>query len=368
MIRRLTHIDPVIKIQMRLSFCKNRVEVLKLKHSEGSEIEIESLNREINEIEEKLNIKKEVVMPKKEIAKSVPDLKETHILNVYDDEEKKWVEISPENQRMAAYVHQQVLMSSFVTATAIKKMFDERLYLALGCQGREEYIATMLPMGRSQAYKYYAIATKYESATKLLAGDNYKPLAIENGAVHLSGLNEEEIENVAGLSISKLYELSTLEDNKLAELMKKGKIKNAEGDTLDIQALVDVTDKEAQKKIAAFKKEYSAKVNQLTEENKLLKEERKTLARERDDNKNKVDDLKVDLAIYGPNATKLKDKAEHLAIAQKLLNEVNLAIVKAGVLFSDPQGLRTDLINTIQKIDEVHNILSNHYSEILAEA
>jgi polyhydroxyalkanoate synthesis regulator phasin len=285
-------------------------------------------------------------------------------LTVYDAENSQWVEVSHEEQRMAAYVHQQMLMGVFVTASAIKKVFDERLYLALGCQSREEYIATMLPMNRRQAYKYHAIATKFESATKLLTDGELKPIDLSNGSVIVQSTALDETAN--NLGFEKLYELSSLEDDEFAELIKTGKIKGENGE-IDIQDILDSTVKEAKKQIADFKKKYSDKINQLDEENKLLKEEKKQLVKERDSSKEQVEDLKTDLHIYGPNATKLKDKAAHLAVAGKLLNEAHLAIVKAGVMASDPLTLRQDLGNMIKKIDEVRSILEEHYSEILAE-
>jgi hypothetical protein len=285
-------------------------------------------------------------------------------LTVYDAENACWIEVSHDQQRMAAYVHQQMLMGVFVTANAIKKVFDERLYLALGCQSREEYIATMLPMNRSQAYKYHAIATKFESASKLLSDGEIKPIDLSNGSVlvHSSGLEA----TANNLGIQKLYELSSLEDDEFAELIKSGKIKGENGE-IDLQDIVDATAKEAKKQIADFKKKYSDKINQQDEEIKLLREERKQLVKERDENKELADDLKTDLHIYGPNATKLKDKAAHLAVAGKLFNEAHLAVVKANVMASDPLTLRQDLANMIKKIDEVRSILADHYSEILAE-
>ena len=47
-------------------------------------------------------------------------------MTVYDEETEKFVDVSPETQRLAAYVHQQGLMGAFISAVSLKKMWDEK--------------------------------------------------------------------------------------------------------------------------------------------------------------------------------------------------------------------------------------------------
>jgi hypothetical protein len=288
-------------------------------------------------------------------------------MTVYDEETEKFVDVSPETQRLAAYVHQQGLMGAFISAVAIKKMFDEKLYLGMGCQSREEYVAVCTPYGRRQAYRYYKIATKFDSVTKLLTGEDLKPINLENGLVTLKSLNGENGSEIASLGLSKLYELSNLEDDEVADLIKKGKV-DLPGGELTLQDIIDSTAREAAKKIAGLKKTYQSKISQLTEELKLKESEEKERRKLVEDLTIQNKEAKRIEAKFGDRATLLKHKYEQLEEANRLVDEASMVIRKCGVNEDDPAELQADLIRLLKKIDEVHEEFVMEFAEIVEAA
>ena len=288
-------------------------------------------------------------------------------LVILDEETNSFVDVTPEMQKTAAYVQQQILMGSFITAFGIKKMFDEKLYLGLGCKSRDKYIATQLQIGRSKASKYYKIASKFDSATKLLGGGDLKPIDLSNGSalVQSTGLGNGGVLDHLGLE--KLYELSQLEDDEVAELIKKGKV-NLVGGELTTQDILESTAREMAKKIAALTKRYQSKISQLSEELKLKESEDK-------DNQRRMDKLEEENAFakkieaqLGDRASLLKTKYERIDEAGKLLIELSMTLRKCGVTPDDPAELQVELCKLLKRIDEVHEEMCVEFGEVVEAA
>jgi len=288
-------------------------------------------------------------------------------LKVYDAESEQWKDISSKEQKMAAYIHNQVLMGVFISATAIKKMFDEKLYLGLGCDSKEEYISTMLPYGRSQAYRLYAIGSKFngilggfgEQAKLLGEGNEQNP----NDFVPSMGQNEAGNVTPAGLNnlgMAKLYELTRIDDANFDELMTTGKA-NIGGNEITIEEIKEHSAKELQKRISENKKLYTGKIAQMQEEIKTLKEEKKTLEASEDKIKTAVELEK----LYGGVASKLEDKKSRLSDATSLLNDFNETIMRCGITDEDPQVLQQQLVDLIRQVDGLYARIQGSFGSII---
>lgn len=270
-------------------------------------------------------------------------------LKVFDAEDNKWVDITPEMQNEANFVYQGIMMSSFTTAMGIKRIFDKKLFLALGCQSRDEFIETRLPFNRRQAYKYYRIA------------DKFRPLL----EVHSSALSSENNEKIKQLPINVIDNLLTeLDEEELKELAKEGKVSGG-GKTLSLDKLKELSQREAQKEISKFKKKYSDKVSQLDEEVRLLKAEKKVTDKENDLLKKKNDEMERELMVNGPPATFEADKRRTLELSEKMLRDFNMAVIRASITEDDNESLITKLIYIIDEVSEVRLRLLGRYDGIM---
>jgi len=286
--------------------------------------------------------------------------------NVYDAENDKWIEVTREQQSMAAYVHQQVLLGVFVSAMAIKKVFDERLYLALGCQTRDEYIDMMLPYGRRQVYRLISIAEKFDGVYgNLLQNKELADVGSTDSSklVTLKSLNSPELKEINDLGVTKLYELVKLDDDELSELVKKGKTK-VNGNDISLEEIKDASAREVSKIISEAKKKMQSKIDQLTEDVSLLKEEKKLLDKRNKQLEERILNAEEIEKKYGGTASLIEHKREMLNKANSLLNDFNEVIIRTGINDEDPSGLQEDLVNLIRKIDEVHGRVSNYYQEV----
>ncbi len=288
---------------------------------------------------------------------------EPHALTILDQESGEFVEVSHEKQRLASYAHNQVLMGAFISAISIKKIFDEKLYLGLNCGSRDEYCETMLPFGRRQAFRLYAIANKFDAVSKSLTGDGLTQITSGDTSDLVTLKSQTEL---AGIGVTKLYELTRLEDDDIKDLIKGGKLKTESGD-YDIEDIKDASAKELSRIVSESTKKYKTKISQLTEEVALLSEEKKAKDKELERLAKEKEELEGLERIYGPMASQLKLKKKLLTEARDLLDTFNEVAIRIGVTEDDPENMRKGIQDLIRSIDDVHNRVLGVYETVILD-
>jgi len=284
--------------------------------------------------------------------------KDKTALTILDQETGEFIEITEEQKVIASLIQRNIELGFFISAINIKKMLDGRYYYALGCQSRDEWIDTKCPIGRSQVYKLYAIATKFEP---ILDGMQIKQLG--------EGSSESTSDSVQLLDktgVEKLYELSKLEDAQLNDLLKNGKIKT-DGGEYSFDDIKDATAKEMSRIIAESTKKYKAKLSQQDEEIATLLEEKKIqdkeLAKIRKDKKD-LEDIEM---LYGPVASTVQQKRKYMETARTMLEEFNEVLIRCGVTADDPETMHKYMQGIIREIDEIHQRAIDTYKEVLEQ-
>lgn len=286
---------------------------------------------------------------------------------IYSTEEDKMIPITDEQIRTASYIHQQVLLGVFVSAMAIRKIFDDKLYYALGCQSKEEYCDNMLPMSRMNAHRYYVIASKFDSVAKQLSNNDLEPISLSNGSANVTTLLQTGGEKLEELGISKLYELTKIDDDDLGELIKNGSAR-INGEEITLDELKDMTFKEASKLIKKATQKYKEEIKSLSGKLATAQEDIKLLNSEMDLITEENKTAKKIEQRFGPEANKLKNKIDSINEARQLLNEFNEVLLRAGVTLDDPISIQTDLTDLIRKIEGCYNTMLNQYDDIIAAA
>lgn len=269
-------------------------------------------------------------------------------MTVFDGDKQDFVKVSKEQQLSAGYIHQQIAMGVFITALAIKKMYDEKLYLAFNCSTREEYADTMLPFGRRQAEKYYRIADKFKE---------YLP---ENA--NLSSQIEGDVQE---LGIAKLYELTKIEDEDLRTVMSGGNLTGADGNKYSLEDINDMSARELSKRIQEIKSKYTSRISNFEEENKLLKAERESdkelveSAKEQTEHAHKLE------IMYGGGASLLKDKEACLQAARDHFRRAWESLESANITEKDPVQLQREVPEILNGYLELHHHLCARYSPFI---
>lgn len=273
---------------------------------------------------------------------------------VWDGEEGKYIEIKPEVRKKASSLQTQLEVGSLITAVSLHKIYSERLYLALGCSNKTEYVNTMLPFGERQAQRYAKVGEKWSS----LLPNNMEDLPKLEGS--------KNFDDVANLGMTKLYEIARIEDVDFEEIVETGKIKTDHGEVL-VEDIKNKAYREFAEQIKSLKKKSTAKITALEEKNKTLKAEKEQLAQKTKQADEKLQNAKDIESKYGDKAKSLERKREILEKSRDLLNEAGNLIGNMGVELNDPLTFKKDVLSLYDKIYLLRKSFRDNYGEILLD-
>jgi hypothetical protein len=140
-----------------------------------------------------------------------------------------------ETTKVAEILHGYVINGMFVSALALKIIFDNQLFRQLGCKTQKEYVEKYLPFDRTVAYKYIKVADVFVECLKIdlnksaTFGKYLSSGRIEDVAPvqHLEG---DILSQVWGLGVKKLYLIaSKMPIDSVKTLADKGAISFGDG-------------------------------------------------------------------------------------------------------------------------------------------
>jgi hypothetical protein len=243
---------------------------------------------------------------------------------------------------LAAHLHQQVALGVFVTATALKRIRDERLYEELGFETFGDYIGA-IPVSRTQVYLNIKIADKFDKFLPQGSGENVPPW-----------------DNFENFGMRKLGALVKLDDPDFEEIIGGGAVQvNGNDFTMQDFAIMKATEVEGV--LIDYKRKTSKKISLLEENLKLEKSERKQdkdKIAELEENIQAQKDLEI---LYGARASTLESKRRSLELARKYFDLANQYFQQSNILEDDPVAMRREAAQIIQNIDMMHKNASTNY-------
>jgi len=284
------------------------------------------------------------------------EVTEQKIQNVYDAENDNFVKITPEQRKYANYVYEQFKLSTLLNAAAIDKIFTEKLYLALGFESRDDFIANGTDLSRRQAYNLLSIARKFKpylpelNENKQLTENTSSDTLVQT--LHSKTLSE--------LGISKLYELSRLNDEDLKTLIETGGLGEGD-DRIELEEIREMAVRKATIELKKRTASYKQKIDKLSDEKSTLKEEIKLLESENDSLKNKIETAEELEKKFGAPASKIEHKKRYLREAEDILETLRTTLVKANIMADDIPSLTNQYDFILRSLDELHvNLLANY--------
>jgi len=281
----------------------------------------------------------------------------TRSLRVYDETKGEIVTVSQETQLMAGHLHQQIMMGVLVSAVALKRMRDEKLYLGLGCQSMQEYLLTMCPVGRAQAYKYIRVADKF---TGFLLPESVQSTGHSDG-VQSTGQIEK-------IGFEKLYELTRIEEADFEDL-REGKITSKDGRTMTVEEIREMTMKELMAEVSKWnlaKQKLTARNSQLEEDIKMLKSELDTAKAQIDDVEAERENARTLELEWGKRAQRNEDIAE---LINSAFTDLDGAMRKMFQIDGDPHyvqpSIQQRIMDFIQMVDGFYGNLKAEFADIL---
>jgi len=276
---------------------------------------------------------------------------------IYDGETKELRPLDPERHRMASFLHQQALMGTMVTALAIKKIFDDKYYLELGCTTKAEYCETMLSFSVRQAEKYYAVASRFQSVIALPEDANSSSHNGENvnSSLQIEGNANSSSHQFAQLGITKLYQLLTLPDKNLQELIETGKTSVRDLDDVTMEDLHESSARKVMLQMKELRRELTGKISRLEQENLKLKSEASTAEdRMKEAREMWEKGAQLESKYIGAERT-LEGKRRSIARAHELLSELMREVTKIEINLDDPETEQRRCLDLVRNLEWAHS-------------
>ena len=285
-------------------------------------------------------------------------------VEVLDEDKGDYVTVTPELRAKAQHAVEQIQAGILVTAYWIARVYDEGLHVGLGYNSKKQFVENHLPFGERQARRYAKIGRRMgkflpgASAEQLPAPDD-----VEDGEVP---------ENLQGLSMGKLHELTKLDDEDLQDYVEDGEWVAPDGtrftreDVLDMARteLGDVVTEKAQrlKETAEKEKEKRQDFEELAAKRKEERDALQDKLEEKEDQIEAAEDLERRL---GPTASKLQEKRKTLNEVQEHLDEAIRLAGQIGITPEDPEADQQNLQRLLQRAQTLKDLLHEDYAEVL---
>lgn len=332
---------------------------------------------------------------------------------VYDAEADRFVEVPPEEQAYARFLHSMQQAGTLITGLALKAIRDHEIYKKLGCTSFRDYCDTMASVSRKTAYRHVKRAEMYgaflpdvfspKHFAQLQTGQGGSPLlqltsALQGDAPSTSAPStasstegdapdsdtanaESDTDDTSnaptdngpiprainGLSGSKLDALGELDDERLRDYITHEKLHTPDGDVITREQIAEMTAREVSRRVGEILEPHKKKAE--TEKEKRLKAEAERDALKDTLNKKK-DEIERSRDIehtLGPRAARLEEKRDRMSKMEDALREASKQIYKIGLTTDDPipdQERAMDILAHCQRLadaarDELGEVVLN---------
>lgn len=278
---------------------------------------------------------------------------------VFDEESSEMVSITPKERDYAEYVYFQLKSSILQTAGALRKIFDEKLYLALGYASKEDFAIRGTDISYRQANKMVAVSRKFspylaEISESTGNGESRKSTSYPESS------ESRKSTSYSDLGIEKLYKLSRLNDEDFEKFMTTDELGDGDNKLL-MQEFRESTVRKAGEKLNSATKGYKKTINKQTDKISTLEEEVKLLKSE---NKVFVDQIEKAQELdakYGAKASQIEHKGKLLEFAKLSLDTLDEKLNKANILKDDPEHLTDFYEMLLSRIEKLHVVLIGNY-------
>jgi len=300
-----------------------------------------------------------MVMGTAEEAAEEPDA-----LEVLDEDEGEYVKVTPELKAQARHALNQVQGAILVTAYWVARIYDEQLYVGLGCNSKSQFVENHLPFGERQAQRFARIGRRL---------GQFLPGHEDIDPEQLPSADGENVpDNLEGLPMGKLHELTKLDDEDLADYVEEGEWEAPDGRTYTREDVLEM----ARADLGDVVSERTQRLRSAVEDEKEKRQAYEELAAKRKEEKEALEDELEEKAEtieaaedlerrLGPTASKLEEKRKTLQEASDHLDEAIRLAGKIGITPEDPEADQENLQRFLQRAQRLQDVIHEDYAEVL---
>jgi len=292
----------------------------------------------------------------------------TETVEVFDAEAGEMVERSAHEQRMAVQLMRAIQMSTMVQAVALARLEEGRHYLDMGHSTFKAFAQAELPIGYSTARMYLKIGRRFSGMLpEVDASEEATREALEEQIEE-----SDEVRPFAAMGVSKLREISKLEEEDMEALAEGKVLEDPEtGETYSLDDLKEMASRDAKEVIEEIEREkeaYQAQAQRKAETIKRLKSEKESMEEEVEDAREaKREALELE-AQYGPTAQTYEENKEALQDTRDLLFDVRESLFRADLDTESADGLKNQLLELVRELNAIHADARRRFAEALRTA
>ena len=276
-------------------------------------------------------------------------------IQVYDDESKKLVKRSPEEQQQSHAMHSMLQNLDMFKGMLLLQMQEEKRYLDFNYSSMKDYVELELQQSYRSVQRYIGIARKITNILPnirvhgLLPAPGAQPAPEAENTVQEADFEIiEENKALPQLLFSQLKasvwdQLLKFDDEDVAGLFDGGSIEAADGKTYTLEEIKAMSVREAERKLKKQHREerkvLNGKIATLDEDNKKLKAEQATLQKEIERLENRIIRARAIEERYGEKAVSIDEKFDRMNEAIKAFDRFRHLVGNIQFNEDDPDEL-----------------------------
>lgn len=295
--------------------------------------------------------------------------KESGPVEVLDADNGEYVTVTPELRAEAQHAVTQIQAAALVTAYWISRVYDQRLYVALDCTSKKDFVERYCSFGMSQARRYAKVGRRMG---QFLPAPNRGELPEPETDTDEDGASVPD--SLKGLPMSKMEQLTRLDDDDLNDYISEGEWTGPDGeaytrdDVMDMarSELSDLVAQRTERLSGALEKEKEKRQN-FEELAKKRKEERDALKDEIEENEEKISAARDAELKYGKKASLLEDKRNMHAEAMAHLDAFMRTFPQIGIDTDDPEADQIKIVQMMETLNRAQGAFYEDYAEVLIQ-
>jgi hypothetical protein len=288
---------------------------------------------------------------------------------ILDEDNGEYVEVTPKMKAEARQAISRIQASILVTAYWIARIYDERLYVALGYNTKSAFVEDRLPFGTRQARKYAKVGRRMSS---------FLPSEVKQDELPAPGDSDSDAENgevpdsLQGLPMGKLHKLTQLDEEDLEDYVEEGEWTGPNGETYTRDDVIEMARTELGDAVAEKVQNMRDTLEQEKEKRQAYeelaakrKEEKEAVEEKLDEEKDRIETAQDLERRLGPTASKLQEKRETLDECAEHLDEAIRLAGKIGITEDDPEADQMNLQRLLQRAQTLKDVIHEDYAEVL---
>lgn len=304
----------------------------------------------------------------------------------YDAKSGTWLPVTAAMRERESRLREAWSVTKQAQAVLVHTVFAEKLYLAAGYETREQYVEEALGISRRAAYNLAAVGRRLgpylpssDSVLHLGAGTSRLVLdEVEDGSANIALSGSVDVDPQASAivqttRVSTLYQLASLDDETMDELLRGDTLTLDSGRTVTLSDLRSATAREAQALVKALKKEYRDRLSR-DQERAIAAEQERDVYAERLDDAQKQADVGYALELkYGPIQARAEAQMKLISDAREQITRLAVTLGRIGPDESEepiplPDAVESDIVALIGRLHEVVTGFENRQHESLYRA